>query len=92
MANIEVLYGVCSNDSTAMSHVRNACKDEEGFTAQLLKFTTRQNCLNFNVDGINIALRLRCANTSFVLIVFVANIVRPFVIKYPKNRLRAREQ
>lgn len=70
-----------------MLHVRNTCKDEEGFTAQLLKFTTRQNCLDFNVDGINVALRPRCVNTSFVLIVFVANIVRPFVVKYSKNRL-----
>lgn len=66
---------------------RNTCKDEEGFTAQLLKFTTRQNCLDFNVDGINVALRPRCANTSFVLIVFVANIVRPLVVKYTKSRL-----
>lgn len=87
MASVEVLYGVCLNDSMAMLHVRNTCKDEEGFTAQLLKFTTRQNCLDFNVDGINIALRPRCANTGFMLIVFVANIVRPFVVKYPKNRL-----
>jgi len=42
---------------------RNARKDEGGFTAQLLKFTTRQNCLDFNlVNGINIALRPRRAN------------------------------
>lgn len=35
MAGVQFLYGVCLNDSMAMLHVRNACKDEEGFTAQL---------------------------------------------------------